>query len=262
MPKIRRRGVLITLAVLAATAVVVLAPRAPTAEPLLANGGMEAGTTQDTLYWTLDGGPYSTQFNEINGPESWVAWWIEGPLCTGTSDWRMGRPEVKVISTIPDPERVHSGEKATQWFTFWHCHSGGLLQRVAVIPGHYYTFSIYAHAWFSECDAKPHYNLPLDKYCDVENPILWAQDWLSVGVDPTGGFDPTAAVVEWGQAHEIYGGYGDEPLTVRFLAQEAIVTVIVKSEASHPLKHDDFYLDDAMLLDTTYRIFLPVIRSN
>jgi len=256
----RRRGVLIALAVLTAAAVVVLAPRAPTAGPLLANGGMEGGTTRDTLYWTLDGGPYSTQFDEIDGPENWVAWWREGFLCTGTSDWRMGRPEVKDISTIPDPGRVHSGEKAAQWFTFWHCHDGGLLQRVAVVPDHYYTFSIYAHSWFANCDLKPHYRLPLDYDCDTENPILWAQDWLGVGIDPTGGIDPLGPAVVWGERQEIYGVYGEPLIVERIQALSETLTVFVRSETSHPLKHCDSYFDDAVLLDVTYRQFLPVVR--
>ena len=249
------------LALVALAAAVMLIPRAPTAGPLLANGGMEGGTTQDTLYWTLDGGPYSTQFNEINGPDHWVAWWVEGPPCTGTGDWRMGRPEVKVISTIPDPGRVHSGEQAAQWFTFWHCHDGGLLQQVIVKEGHYYTLSIYAHSWFANCDLKPHYHLPLDYDCDTENPILWAQDYLSVGIDPTGGVDPIAPTVVWGERQEIYGVYG-EPLAVgRVQSLSETVTVFVRSEASHPLKHDDLYLDDATLRDVTYQVFLPMVAK-
>jgi len=250
------------LALVTLAAAVVFVPRAPSAGSLLANGGMEGGTTQDTLYWTLDGGPYSTQFNEINGPEGWVSWWREGFLCSGTDDWRTGRPEVKVISTVPDPERVHSGEQAAQFFTFWHCHSGGLLQQVAVVPGHYYTFSIYAHSWFANCDLKPHYHLPLDYDCDTENPILWAQDRLSVGIDPTGGIDPLGPNVIWGERQEIYGVYGEPLIMGRVQAPSETLTVFVRSEASHPLKHADSYFDDAALLDVTYQVFLPVIRSN
>lgn len=234
---------------------------ARSARPLLQNGGFEGGTARDTLYWTLEGGPYSEQFNEINGPEGWIPWWHEGPLCTGTSDHRMRRPEVKVISIIPDPERVRSGGRAVQWFTFWGCHRGGLLQQVAVEPGRYYVFSIYAHSWFSECDTRPHYRLPLKKNCDTKDPILWAHDWLRVCIDPTGGIDPLGPAVVCGEVREVYGGYDDMPLTTgRFLAEGPWATVIVWSEASHPLKHDDFYIDDALLRDVTYQVFLPVVR--
>lgn len=226
-------------------------------EPLLQNGGFEGGTTRDTLYWTLNGGPYSTQFGEINGPEGWVAWWHEGPPCSGTSDHRMRRPEVKAISVIPDPERVRSGGKAVQWFTFWGCHKGGLLQQVAVKPGRYYVFSIYAHSWFSNCSHRPH-DPPYDYDC--KTPIDWAQDWLSVGIDSTGETDPMASTVEWGTPLQEYGRYGRRLTTERFLAEGPLVTVIVESMASHPLKHCDFYLDDALLRDVTHQAFLPIVR--
>jgi hypothetical protein len=91
-------------------------------------------------------------------------------------------------------------------------------------------------------------------------PITWAQDYLSVGIDPTGGIDPLGPDVVWGKAREIYGIYG-EPLTMgRIQAQGDTITVFVRSEASHPLKHNDFYIDDAVLRDVTYQIFLPIVR--
>jgi len=226
---------------------------------LLVNGGFEEGWHLATLFWTPEGGPFDWQYQEIAPPVGWTAWWREDFLCSGTNDWRTGRPEVRIISATPDAVRVHSGRQATQWFTYWRCHDGGLLQQVVVEPGHYYTFSIYGHAWFSRCSSRPH-DPPYDTDCVT--PIFWAQDYLSVGIDPTGGVDPVASTVEWGKAQEIYGVYG-EPLTVaRVQAQGDRITVIVKSEASHPLKHDDVYLDDAVLRDVTYQAFLPVVRSS
>lgn len=228
---------------------------------LLVNGNFEGGWHRATAYWTPDGGPFSTEFNEIAPPEGWTAWWREGFPCAGVSDWNTGRPEVRVISG-PDPGRIHGGEQAVQWFTFWHCHEGGLLQQVVVEggKGRYYNFSTYGHAWFSNCDLKPHHDLPLDYDCDEDAPILWAQDWLSVGIDPTGGIDPLARSVVWGQAREIYGVYGEALMTGRVQAQGDVITVFVRSEASHPLKHVDFYLDDAVLRDVTFRVFLPIVR--
>ena len=224
---------------------------------LLANDGFEEGWHLATLFWTPEGGPFDWQYQEITPPASWTAWWREGFLCSGTNDWRTGRPEVRVISG-PDAERIHSGKQATQIFTYWRCHDAGLLQQVAVTPGHYYTFSTYAHAWFSRCSSRPH-DPPYDTDCVTR--IYWAQDWLSVGIDPTGGIDPMAATVEWGQRQEIYGVYGPSLTVAHIQARGPIVTVFVRSEASHPLKHCDFHVDDAVLLDVTYRVFLPVIRG-
>lgn len=224
--------------------------------PLLTNGDFEGSTSCDTIYWTLTGGPFYTHFSEIKGPEGWTAWWREGFLCSGTDDWRTGRPEVKVISVIPDPERVHSGGRAVQWFTFWRCSEGGLLQQVAVEEGRYYQFSIYAHSWYSRCSLRPH-DPPYDTGCRTR--IYWAQDWLSVGIDPTGGLDPMASTVEWGARKQIYGRYGRPLETRRIQAQGGTLTVFVRREASHPLKHVDSYFDDAVLRDVTYQVFLPVV---
>jgi len=226
------------------------------APALLINGDMEDGWHLAAVHWTPGGGPYDWQFMEVTPPEDWTAWWREGFHCAGIDEWLTGRPEVRVISAIPDAERVRSGEQAVQFFTFWRCHTGGLLQRVAVEPGRYYTFSIYGHSWYSRCSLKPH-QPPLDTDC--KTPILWAQDWLSVGIDPTGGIDPFGPGVVWGTRKQIYGRYAG-PLTVeRVQAQGDRITVIVKSEASHPLKHNDFFLDDALLRDVTHRALLPIV---
>lgn len=229
--------------------------RTQQAEPLLGNGSFEGDTSRSAVYWTLHGGPFYTQFNEVEGPEGWTAWWREGFLCSGTSDWRTGRPEVKVISG-PDMARIRSGKKAVQWFTFYRCHEGGLLQRVTVEPGHYYTFSVYGHAWFSRCSHKPH-DPPYDYDCKTR--IYWAQDYLSIGIDPTGGIDPASPAVEWGKEQQIYGRYDEALKTRRIQAQGDTITVFVKSEASHPLKHCDSYFDDALLRDVTYQMFLPIV---
>ena len=232
------------------------ADRQAQVSPLLVNGGFEEGWHLSTLFWTPDGGPYDWQYQEITPPEGWTAWWREGFLCSGTNDWRTGRPEVRVISG-PDAGRIHGGEQAVQLFTYWRCHDAGLLQQVTVEEGHYYTFGIYAHAWYSRCSNRPH-DAPYDTDCKTR--IFWAQDWLSVGIDPTGGIDPMGPNVVWGEAQEIYGVYGPSSTVAHVQAREPVVTVFVRSEASHPLKHCDSYFDDAVLLDVTYRQFLPVVR--
>jgi len=229
-------------------------------KPLLANPGFEGTWHLATTFWTPEGGPFYNQYQEITPPKNWTAWWHEGFPCAG--GWLTRRPEVRVISTIPDAERVHSGKQAAQWFTFWGCHSGGLYQQVDVEDGHYYDFSIYAHSWFANCDLKPHYHLPLDYDCDTDDPITWAQDWLSVGIDPTGGIDPLGPAVVWGPAQQIYGVYGPSLTVSNVRAQGPIVTMFVRSEASYPLKHADFYIDDAQLRDVTHRVFLPIVTRN
>lgn len=230
---------------------------APTA-PMLINPGFEGGCWFETTFWTLDGGPFHDQFIEITPGEEWTAWWHEGALCTGTHDHRQRRPEVRVISKIPDPTRIHSGNQALKFFTFWGCHRGGVYQQVIVEPGKYYTIQGHVQAWFSNCDLKPHYRLPLDYDCDTEDPILWAQDWLRVCIDPLGGIDPAASSVVCSTWEQRYGSYGD-PLVLRHVeAISSTATVILESIATHPLKHCDVYWDDVVLSES-YQVFLPEV---
>lgn len=181
------------------------------------NPGFEEGWHLETTYWTPQGGPYHDQYMEITPPEGWTAWWREGFSCSGTPNWKTGRPEVRVISTTPDPYRVHSGSQATQWFTFWHCHEGGLYQEVTVEAGKYYTLKAFGHSWFSNCSTKPH-DPPYDYDCTP--PIDWAHDWLSVGIDPTGGMNPI-----WGTAQEIYGEYGKQLVVEHVWTQDGEITI-------------------------------------
>lgn len=253
-----RKAVLIAVILVLMTGCVPWA-KSQEAELLLINGNFEGGWHRATAYWTPAGGPYHTEFGEIAPPEGWTAWWRERFPCPGTDDWETGRPEVRVITAVPDPERIHGGEQAAQFFTFWRCHDGGLLQQVAVEEGHYYTFSTFAHAWYSRCSTKPH-DSPLDTDCVT--PIDWAHLRLSVGIDPTGGIDPMGPAVVWGEAQEIYGVYGDKLTVGGVQAQEPIVTVFVRAVASHPLKHNDVVWDDAVLQDVTYQAFLPIARKD
>jgi hypothetical protein len=246
----------IALSLLALITAVLLLPRESTIKPLLINGSFEGDWHLAAVHWTPGGGPYFTQFMEITPPEGWTAWWREGFPCVGIDEWLTGRPEVRVVSMTPDAERVHSGEQATQVFTFWRCHTSGLLQQVPVKPCHYYTFSVYAHSWYSRCSLKPHQS-PLDTDC--KTPILWAQDWLSVGIDPAGGIDPLGPGVVWGTRKQIYGRYAGPLVVEHVQAQGETITVFMKSEASHPLKHNDFFTDSAVLLDVTHRAFLPFV---
>ena len=89
---------------------------------VLTNPSFEDGWTRDTLYWTPEGGPYTNPFGEIFAPEGWTVWWMQDFPCATGYTFNEGRPEVQVIGAIPDPGRIHSGDKATKAFTFWRCH--------------------------------------------------------------------------------------------------------------------------------------------
>lgn len=248
----KNKLVLLILAVL----LVSCQPYTAIVAPVLMNGGFEEGWHLATTYWTPEGGPFHDQYQEITPPEEWTAWWREGFPCAGTEEHLNRRPEVRIVSRTPDPARVHSHHQAVKFFTFWGCHRGGLYQQITVEPGKHYAVQAFGHSWFSNCSAKPHYRLPLDYDCDTDDPILWAQDWLSIGLDPLGGIDPTALSVEWSVPEQIYGRYG-KPLRLKHvLAVSDTMTVFLESDASHPLKHDDVYWDDVTFSES-YQVFLP-----
>lgn len=222
--------------------------------PVLMNSGFEEGWWLETTYWTPEGGPFHNQYQEITPPVEWTAWWYEGFRCSDHYTLQ-GRPEVRVISKTPDPTRIHSGDQAVKWCTFWRCHRGGLYQQATVTSGEFYTAQAYGHSWFSDCDDKPH-KPPYEKNCLT--PILWAHLRLRVCVDPLGGIDLAAPSVVCSAWEEIYGKYGD-PLRLEHVeAISSTMTVFTESDASHPLKHDDVYWDDVTLSES-YQVFLPSV---
>ena len=229
-------------------------PSTSNVDNLLTNSGFEAGTHKATAYWTPAGGPYHDQFNEVNPPEGWTAWWYEGFPCATAYTFDTGRPE---ILTFTDPGRVHSGTKAVKAFTFWRCHEMGLFQKVDVVTGTY-VFTVYAHSWYSNCSNKP-FDPPLDSDCQTP---LAAWNKLKVGIDSGGDIDPHGSSVHWGATIEQYGVYGQQPLAViASVPMSGTVTVFVSSLADNPLKHADVYLDDAALWRVEYSVFLPLAQK-
>ena len=230
---------------------------APIVAPVAMNSGFEGGWHLATTFWTPEGGPYHYIYQEVTPPEEWTAWWHEGFSCDAHPSLQ-GRPEVRAISTTPDPTRVHSGDQAVQFFTFWRCHRGGLYQQVTVEPGKHYTAQAYGHAWYSECSTKPH-SAPYEKDC--KTPLNWAQLRLRIGLDPLGGINPIASSVEWSTAKEIYGEYGSPLRIEHVLAISNMITLFVESDASHPLKHVDVYWDDVSISES-YQVFIPLVRRD
>lgn len=213
------------------------------------NPGFEGNMGKSQVYWTPDGGPYfpgvdpgNPRRDNIKPPGGWTAWWRDGFPCDLAYTFDMGQPEMVVIDDT-DPERVYEGEQALKAFTFWKCHDMGILQTVSAVSGTSYLLEAMGHAWYSDCDFKPH-DPPLLSNC--EDPWGFAHDYLSVGIDPKGGIDPLGPDVVWGQELEIYGVYSHS-ITVTAKAQAGQITLFLRSRADTPLKHDDAYWDSVSL---------------
>jgi len=204
-------------------------------ENLLLNGNFNSGE------WCRDTHT-GQQFGEIFAPKHWVAFWKEGLPVPHDPNNRngYGRPEMKVIPKLApylDPPRVAEGAYAMLWFTFYRIHDAGIYQQVSATPGKRYSLSALAHAWSSVDDDPRHSSTDGDGVLNVA---------FRVGIDPTGGTDPWADSVVWGNETRNYDAYGPvSGLTVT--AQADSITVFVRSTVMWPFKHCDAYVDNVIL---------------
>ena len=219
---------------------------------LLRNGGFEADWGEEESHRCLilprDGGPYEADVGNIFTPAGWVTWFHHDP---GTWD----QPEVRDAWATHDPRRVHSGQKGMLLFTFFRKHEAGFLQQVQVATGTRLRLAAWAHAWSNHKDGPhpddgrwsegPGYNAGF--LLEGEAPDSdWQNFVFCVGIDPTGGTNPFASTVVWGQGAHIYNEYAPVP-PVEATAQGDTVTVFLRSKTAWPFKHNDAYWDDAEL---------------
>jgi LysM repeat protein len=176
-------------------------------------------------------GPWSG-IPEVQVAHDWTPWWVERQ--PGDPGGINHRPEYKQASSWLFPDRVHGGSTAQQWFTFYSTHTAGMYQQVSGIqPGTRLQFSIWALVWSSSKD---------DPGQSVEPG--WIN--LQIGLDPTGNTDPWAGTVAWSPIHNQYDTWLQ--VAVEAAAQTDTVTVFMKSAPVFPVKHNDTYWDDAVLI--------------
>ena len=202
---------------------------------MLRNPGFELGT------WTRKTHT-GQEFGEIFVPEHWTAFWREGMPVPHDPQNQVGygRPEMKVIRKEPpflNPPRIHEGQWACMWFTFWRIHDAGLYQSFAVPQGTRLRFSAWAHAWSSQSDDAQHSDLAGDAAGNFT---------FRVGIDPQGGTNPWSDTVIWGNGAHIYDDYAPIPV-VEATGQAETVTVFIRSTVLWPFKHCDAYVDAATL---------------
>ena len=233
-------------------------------ENLIQNGSFEKDWSEQKSHSVLiceDGKPpYMGEVGNIFSPSDWLPWYCYND--------KYAQPEVRDAWRVNDPRRVHSGDKAILFFTFYRRHKGGFLQQVDVESGQRLKFTMWAHAWSNNKDPDHPENFPHPddgRWSEGAGyqEIAWVtgtqpsdtgdpqQDAkanfnFAVGIDPTGGCDPLADTVIWGNHYHIYNGYCQ--LNVEATARASQITVFVYSEVLWPFKHCDFYCDDAELV--------------
>ncbi len=234
---------------------------------LLKNGSFEADWSEEKSHRCLvvseNGTLVEREVGNIFTPPGWVTWFRHNP---GTWD----QPEVRDAWKQHDPHRVHSGQKAILLFTFYRKHDAGFLQQVKVGAGTRVRFTAWAHAWSNHAGAPDKFPHPDDGRWS-EGPgyepgfLLEGQapndEWRNftfyVGIDPTGGTNPLADTVIWGQGAHIYNAHAQVP-AVEATAQADTITVFMRSRTMWAFKHNDAYWDDAEL--TASGVEKPEVR--
>ncbi len=192
---------------------------------LLENPGFEG---EYSTWWDGD-----TPWMTAQMAPGWTPWWQ--PQAEDDLSWRNRQPEWKPAEA-PWMNRVRSGDKAQQYFTFYGTHIGGVYQHVDnVRPGSQLRFTIWAQVWSSAYD-------------DADTSEAHGQVDMQVGIDPKGGTNPFSNDIKWSDPKQQYDEWF--LLSVEATATANSVTVYVRSAPEFPVKHNDIYLDDALLVIT------------
>lgn len=205
---------------------------------LLQNPGFEAPFNKQCCRTDLPPGRPPTVIDEIQVAQGWVGWWLEpgkDPLhpTSGTVAWH--RPEFRSANChypICAP-RVHSGDDAQHYFTFFSLHDAGVYQQVSgITPGSQLQFSTYMEAWSTN------ENLGPSQFTQNMN--------MRVGIDPFGGTDAFSPNVVWSNPFTSLDAWS--LYTVQATAQASSVTVFTRSTPYWAVQHNDVYVDDANLV--------------
>lgn len=177
---------------------------------------------------------FEPPFNPVDGvvpgqvAQGWTPWFTstEGALQPEYY------PATDTVSGMATP-RIHSGDDAQQYFTFFSGHVAGVYQHVTgITAGDTLEFSIFAWLWSSSHDDPDH--------SDPE-----ANMTIEVGIDPTGGEDASSSAIVWSAGSSVYDQYNQ--VSVSATAQSDAVTVFVRSTVNAVLMNNVVYLDDASL---------------
>lgn len=223
---------------------------------LLQNPGFEAGTSGHRCLVLTPNKPgqhsYETERGEVNNPVGWTSWYVHSenhpPMHDPSNPLGWCEPETRP-APHRNPDRMHTGALGQVMFTFSRIHDGGYYQQVAVTPGTRYRATGWAHAWTGSsddprvsCVGSGAFYAPLGTAANDDQ--RQATFWL--GIDPTGGTDPDAESVVWGDGAHVYNVYAQ--VAVGAVAQSDTITVFTRERFLWPFKHCDGYWDDLALV--------------
>jgi hypothetical protein len=189
--------------------------------------------------WQLAGSHGEDGFTNRNAPEVDVA--------TGWEPWHnqsTKRPEYKPETRHIGRARVRSGEFAQKSFTTYAIHDAGMFQIVdGLVEGEWYEFSAWVWNW---CSARDNPDVSENSKC-----------FSVVGVNPWSNAWYDHWTTTWGRA-----AYNDfdkwVKVTVVFQAWSPRAALFVRGISEWPIKHNDWYWDDASLSLYGHDIPTPV----
>jgi LysM repeat protein len=172
--------------------------------------------------------PFNGDAKQLLAP-GWTPWNKAAP--PGSPTYMNNAPDYRASTA-----RVHEGQAAQEFFTFYATHDGGLYQQVKVGVGAQVRFSVWVSVWSTLYDDPSRSEIP-------------GGVKVQIGIDPNGGTDGAAASgIVWSTAEEFYDQF--KALTVDATAQADTVTVFVRSTVSQPVKHSNVFVDDGSLVVT------------
>ena len=204
---------------------------------LLENPGFESPYGKQCCQTDLTQYLPNTPIAEVQVAQGWFGWWLQPgdaqhPGAGGNPSWH--RPEWREANCGPVcADRIHSGNNAQKYFTFWSVHEAGMYQQVSgIAPGTRLRFSVYMQAWSTNSTYGP-------------SDHIQTMD-MRVGIDPFGGTNGFSPNIIWSDAFDSYDAYA--LYSVEATAQAGTVTVFTHSEPHYPNQHNDIYVDDASLV--------------
>jgi len=191
---------------------------------------------------------------EIRRPDGWMPWYKHSEQQPANVPWDenntngWAEPEMRLTNPVYKDRRL-TGQHGFMGFTFYRIGEHGLYQRVKVEPGTTLKFSAYAHGWIATGEMPPEKSLPGRGALSYNEGDDLTDDQISVlfkvGIDPTGGTDPYADTVVWGEGKHIFNEF--DQLEVEATAQNDTITVFTFGSSRWPVMHNDHYWDNCEL---------------
>lgn len=236
-----RTGILllIMLALAWPAGLAVAAPPAVDGPNLLKNPGFESPYGKQCCQTDMSKYLPNTPIDEVQVAQGWFGWWLQPDVdprypgaCDGCLAWH--RPEWREANCGPVcANRIHSGNNAQKYFTFYSVHDAGMYQQVSgITPGQLLRFSVYMQGWSTNSDYGPSSGQ--------------STMGMRVGIDPFGGTNGFSPNVIWTNVFDVYDVYG--LYSIEAVAKSTTVTVFTRSAPTYGLQHNDVYIDDASLV--------------